>query len=77
MHRRTTLSLAAATLALGGALAAAPTADAGIYTWHYSATYSSTAACQSAGADAVATSEAVKYECRGASATELWLAEIW
>ncbi|AKU18422.1 hypothetical protein [Luteipulveratus mongoliensis] len=77
MHRRTaSLSIAAATLALGGALAGAPSASAGVYTWHHEADYSSSAECNSAGQAAIG-GDYVKYECRGTSATELWLAEIW
>ncbi len=70
-------------VAVVGALAAGvvaltpAAAHAGIYTWDYHATYSTTAACQAEGTALVGDGEADAYRCSGATGTDLYLGYVW
>jgi hypothetical protein len=70
-------AVATAAIATGLAVAAPAAANAGIYTWHYEATYTSNDACVAAGKAAVSSQDADAYRCTGTGGVDLYLGYIW
>jgi hypothetical protein len=71
-------ALIVATVGIAGAIAVPTAASAGIYTWKYVGSYSSLAACQSAGPGVAAQQDADTWRCSSTtSGANLYLGYIW
>lgn len=70
-------AVATAAIAAGLVVAAPAAANAGIYTWHFQATYSSNEACVAAGKAGVRSGEADAYRCTGTGGVDLYFGYIW
>ena len=72
-------ALIVATVAVAGAVAVPTAASAGIYTFRYAGTYSTLAACQSAGPAVAAGQDADTWRCSSTTAdgSKLYLGYIW
>jgi hypothetical protein len=65
-------------IAAAGAVAVPTAAQAGIYTWHYVATYPTQAECQAAGPGAAAAQDADTWRCTTtADGVKLYTGFIW
>jgi len=71
-------TLIVAAVGIAGAVAVPASASAGIYTWKYAGSYSSSAACQSAGPGVAAAQDADTWRCSATSGgANLYLGYVW